>query len=150
MPCLCSGGRTMFDDDFLDDEAQTPDLNDLMMSVATGRPINQVKKEEKEKLLIKVRSLFFAGPASFREKNVYARPFALDEARKILENAGIKFQRITGTAVSSWPDETSQIVGAVVSGREVQFHLQCAKEGKWRLKKAYVATSLVTKAEKIS
>lgn len=119
------------------------DLNELMVSVATGRP---VKIEDREKLILKVRSLF-KGPDSFREKDWYARPFTPREAQKVLASAGIKFERITGTALSGWPDPLgeSQVIEAVVAGREVHFHLQHTQCGKWKVTKVFAASSLINK-----
>jgi hypothetical protein len=74
----------------------------------------------------------------------YARPFTLREAKDVLVSAGIKFERVTGTALSGRSDPLgeSQVIEAVVAGREVHFYLRYSRIGKWKVTKAFVASSL--------
>lgn len=93
--------------------------------------------EDREKLILKARSLY-------REPlfDWYTRPFTFREAQDVLASAGIEFEQVTGTALSGRSDPTgeSQVIEAVVAGREVHFHLQYS--GKWKVTKVFVASSL--------
>lgn len=96
--------------------------------------------EDREKLILKVRSLF-RKPLS----DWYARPFTLREAKSVLASAGIEFEKVTGTALSgrSDPMGESQVIEAVVAGREIHFCLQYS--GKWKVVKAFAASSMTDK-----
>jgi len=95
---------------------------------------NKTDQQETKKLIVEIKKLF-AGPENFEEKDPYRRPFTCAEAKETLRNAGLGHAEILNTYLSGWagggydPCGLSQVIVALVEGRELHLHMQRAEKG---------------------
>lgn len=129
-----------------------PDLDEIMSRAFEPKPL--LPEEEKKKLVLRVKKLV-SNPASFDEEHYYRRPFTKNEAKKILFNARVFFQRVVHTSIISRYEATGQdgrsvgpcqAIWFAVHGREVCLWLKFSEEKRgWEIVKAFAVSGLIDK-----
>jgi hypothetical protein len=128
-----------------------PDLDRIMAEALAPRPFSP--EEEKKKIALRAKKLV-SNPPSFDE-GPYRRPFTKNEAKEILFNARLFFQRVVHTSIVSRYEATDQdgrstgpcqVIWFTAHDREFCLWLKFVeKRWAWKIVKAFVVSNFTGK-----
>lgn len=128
-----------------------PDLDEIMSRAFEPKLLSS--EEEKRKIVLRVKKLV-SNPASFDE-GPYRRPFTKNEAKEILFNARLFFQRVVHTSIVSRYEATDQdgrstgpcqAIWFTAHDREICLWLKFVeKRWAWEIVKAFAVSNFTDK-----